>query len=730
MENIIVIVNISFYMSSSEDMMTFEVPNMDCKSCEKKIKKRLQRKNGITNVRASFTSHEVNVSINDDSNLSEEEIIRIIENMGYNAKLITNKKDEVISPLKSREFFILLGSGIVILIGLFLEFITPTLNFSIFKASFYTFYISDLIFILVSLIAGRKTLKKGFYAVREYNLDMELLISIAILGAISVGYFEEAAILAVLFGIAEIIEDYAIVRARRSLDELIKITPERASVRRNNRTEDIQVENINKDDIVLVQPGERIPVDGMIQKGSSSIDQSHITGESVPVEKSEGDNVFAGSVNKNGYLEIKTEKTSGNSLISNVVELVKNADRSKTEKEKFVDRFSSYYTPFVIIIAFLTAVIPPFILGKDPIPWFVGGLTFLVIACPCAFVISTPVSVVSAITSSAKNGVLIKQGKFIEIISSVDTIVFDKTGTLTKGELEVTDIVIKSDITKSELLSIAASIEKRSDHPIADAIINKSEELGISHQEVTDFNNVSGKGLKGEINNTEYYVGKRNFVRNNNTNNNTNNNDESDSVTTTKEPVVYIGCQNSILGYIIFSDEVREEAKNSIAQIKDQDINVVMLTGDNKHVARSISEEIGLNEYKSDLLPSEKLDIIENMQSEDCTVAMVGDGINDAPALAKADVGISMGNDGTDVAFESSDISLMTDNLSKVPYLLRISKKSNRIIRQNIFVSIIAKLILMIGVPFGYVTVPIAVLVGDMGMSLAVTVNSIRISSE
>jgi len=555
----------------------------------------------------------------------------------------------------------------------------------------------------------------------------------------------------VLFSVAELLERYSMDRARGSLRELMALSPETATVRRDGAEQVVPASAVAVGDRVLVRPGEKVPVDGVVREGDSALDESAITGESVPVDKGRGDEVYAGSLSQTGYLELEATARAAESTIARVIDLVAAAEDDQTDTEQFVDRFAAVYTPIIVAAAVLTMTVPPVVLNAPFTDWFVRGLTLLVIACPCAFVISTPVSVVSGITSAAKNGVLIKGGNYLEAMGEVDAVALDKTGTLTKGELAVTDVVPVGDTTEDDLLRRAAGLERRSEHPIAAAILARAEETGVGNlPDATSFESLTGKGIRGEIDGKTYYAGKPalfeelgfDLARARR---------ETDGGVVAEEAaesddgafaedalaaleregktVVIVGTESELLGAIAIADEVRPASKRAVQRLQELGVErVVMLTGDNEGTARAIAEQVGVDEYRAELLPEEKVDAVEELQAEYGEVAMVGDGINDAPALATAEVGIAMGAAGTDTALETADIALMGDDVGKLPYLYELSHTANGVIRQNIWTSLGVKALLAVGVPIGLVSVAVAVVVGDMGMSLGVTGNAMRLS--
>ena len=754
------------------------VPEMDCPSCAQKVDKSLQRVDGITNATLQPTTGTANVTYDPDRT-SEADVVKAIEAAGYEVvggsdaegderNQATDGIDiappsEVWTSPRAKKTW--LGAAFVTL-GLLFEFLLTGQNVTVASVLEYPLHIADVLFLGAVAASGIPVVRSGYYSAKNRSLDIDLLMGTAIIAATGIGYFVEAATLAVLFSIAELLEDYAMDRARDSLRELMELSPDEAAVRRDGEEVTVPAEEVDVGETVVVRPGDKIPLDGTVIEGESAVDQSPITGESVPVDKIAGDEVYAGAINEEGYLEVEVTSIAGDSTLSRIIEMVQGAQAKKTESEQFVDRFSGYYTPLVVVLAILTAAIPPLVIA-DPVSvdlagygftfagnwqtWFIRGLTLLVIACPCAFVISTPVSVVSGITSAAKNGVLIKGGNYLEAMGEVDAVAVDKTGTLTKGELAVTDVVPVGDTTEDDLLRRAAGLERQSEHPIAAAILARAEEAGVDDlPDPTGFESLTGKGIRGEIDGETYYAGKPALfeelgfdlsrARR-----------ETDGGVVAEEAaesgdgafaenaltaleregktVVIVGTESELLGAIAIADEVRPASKQAVERLHELGVErVVMLTGDNEGTARAIAEQVGVDEYSAELLPDEKVNAVEELQAEYGEVAMVGDGINDAPALATAEVGIAMGAAGTDTALETADIALMGDDVGKLPYLYDLSHTANGVIRQNIWASLGVKFLLALGVPLGLVSVALAVVVGDMGMSLGVTGNAMRLS--
>ena len=663
-----------------------------------------------------------------------------------------------------------IGGGLL-LAGLVLEFLLSGFDVTLVAFSGREFGTAELFYLVGALVSGEQILRNGYYSARTRSLDIDLLMSLGILGAITASIvfgealYLEAGMLAVLFSVAELMEEYAMDRARSSLRELMDLSPTTATIRRNGEETTIQVEELRVGDRAIVRPGDRIPADGAVMEGESAVNQAPITGESVPVDKTNGDEVYAGTINEEGYLEVEVTAEAEDSTLARIIELVEDAQRDKTDHEQFVDRFAGQYTPVVVTLAVLVAAVPPLLIdgsvslgigGQSIVfaggwaTWFKRGLALLVLSCPCALVISTPVSVVSGITSAAKNGVLIKGGTHLESVGAVKVAAFDKTGTLTHGELSVTDVVPADGESRESVLSVAASLEARSEHPIAEAIVDVADEAGVETGDVSAFESLTGKGVRADLDGETYFAGKPALFE-----------ELGFSLDTTRvasdggvavegpsshetavagsetieelqakgKTVILLGTEERIVGVVAVADEVRPEAKRAVERFHDLGVeHVVMLTGDNEVTAQAVGETAGVDAVRAELLPEEKAETVAALDEEFGGVMMVGDGVNDAPALATATVGVAMGAAGTDTAVESADVALMGDELSKLPYLYALSGKANGVIRENIWASIGVKALLALGVPFGLVNVAVAVVVGDMGMSLGVTTNALRLA--
>ena len=721
------------------------VPEMDCPTCAGKVDKSLDGLDGVVEAGTKPTTGTVEV-VYDADLVSVDDIVDAVEGAGYEATVGDGTLPSQSSVWTSRRGLLTWAGAVFLTAGLLVEFVVTGVNVSVFSVSRLELGVSDVLLLVSVVVSGAPVVKGGYYSAKGLSLDIDLLMGTAIISATGVGLYVEAGTLAVLYSIAELLETYSMDRTRDSLRELVALSPEEATVVRDGEETTVPVEEVEVGDTVVVRPGEKIPVDGVVVEGESAVDESPITGESVPADKKEQDEVYAGTFNESGYLEVEATTDASKTTLSRIIELVGEAQEKKTEKEQFVDRFAGYYTPAVVVLAILTAAVPPLALGWDATTWFVRGLTLLVIACPCAFVISTPVTVASGVTSAARNGVLIKGGNHLEAMGGVDAVAIDKTGTLTKGELTVTEVVPVGGVTEEEILRYAGALESKSEHPIGKAVLDVVDERGISYPDATGFENLTGKGVSATLEREKHYAGKPalfeemgfefDALTDGGEEMSVEEQDHGvelrrkiDEIQSQGKTVVVVGTDERVLGVLGIADEVRPAARYAVENLHRMGVRpIVMLTGDNEGTARAVAEELGIDEYRAELLPEDKVEAVEQLEEEHGDVAMVGDGVNDAPALATATVSVAMGAVGTDTAIETADIALMGDDLSKLPYLYALAHKANGVIRQNIWSSLGVKLLLAVGVPFGYVTVAVAVVVGDMGMSLGVTGNAMRLS--
>jgi len=691
-----------------------KVERVHCPDCAVKIERNISKIDGVDNASVDAGRGKLEVSY-DPSHVDRSSLEKSVTKIGYN---VIHEEDESGLSWKEPEILLTAVAGGFLATGLALHFFTEPAV--VIGTPVYTISTSRLLFLLASSSGGFFVLRRGFAAAKSLSLDIDFLMTLAIIGAVAIGEVMEAATLAFLYPLAEILEDYASERARNSLKELMDLSPQQATVMRDGKEVTLPVEEVEKGETVVVRPGEKIGLDGVVVEGSSSVDQSPITGESLPVEKEEGNEVYAGTINKEGFLALETTSDAEHSTIAKIIKLVHDAEREKAPIERFVDRFASYYTPAVTGLAVIVAVAFPFLLAGGFELWFLRAVTLLVIACPCALVISTPVSVVSAITSAARNGVLIKGGRYLEEMGDVDVLAIDKTGTLTRGDLELTEVIAGDSYEKEEILRIAASLEKSSEHHLARATVETAKSRGIELSEASDFRSIPGKGIEARLEGELYRLGKSALFDQNRLKN-------GGELKSQGKTIVYLGRNGETIGGLAFGDELKPEGREVVSWLRDHGVKPVMLTGDNKITAGSIAERAGIESWYAELLPEDKVKKVEELARENVKVAMVGDGVNDGPALAAADVGIAMGTAGTDVAMETADIALMTDDLNDLPYLVRISRRGKRTIKQNISLSLFLKFALGAGVIPGLVTLATAVLVGDMGATFLVTGNALRL---
>ena len=613
---------------------------------------------------------------------------------------------------KGKEIILIALSAILLSVGLIFEFILEWRM------------PAEILFLATAAISGYSIAKEGFSSlIFRRKLSINFLIMIAAAGSFFISHGEEGAAVIFLFYVAEYLESYAGERARKSIASLMELAPEVAAVKRNGKEVKVPVSEVDVNEVIVIRPGEKIPLDGEVIRGVSTVNQAPITGESAPVTKEIGDVVYAGTINNEGFLEVKVTKRSDETMLSKIVKLVEEAQRIKSPTEKFIDRFSKYYTPSVILLALCVATVPTFVLGWPFNEWLYKALVLLVVSCPCALAISTPVAMVSGITSAARNGVLIKGSAYVEEVNKIKVFAFDKTGTLTEGRLEVTDVVSLKH-PEDEILCIAASLETMSEHPIAKAIVEKIDKEAIL-KDVDNFRAIAGKGVMGRINGETYYVGSRRLFKELSIDYPE---EEAWKLESEGKTVIFVGNEKEVIGLVAVMDKIRDSTIPTMAELRRKGIKTIMITGDNERTAKAIAERIGIAEYRAELLPEDKVNIIEELSEEYGHVAMVGDGVNDAPALARASVGIAMGAIGSDVSLETADIALMQDDLSKIPYLIELSNRTLEIVKENVLASILIKGSFAVLVFPGLVTLWLAVAVGDMGLSLAVILNAMRLS--
>ena len=579
------------------------------------------------------------------------------------------------------------------------------------------------------VLGGREMLVKGWHAVRSFTLGINFLMTIAVVGAIVIGEWPEAAMVTVLFAIAEMIEAYALDRSRGAIRDLMKLAPDTAYRRIDlGGWTEVPANAVRVGDVIRVRAGERIPLDGAVSSGSSTVNQAPITGESMPVEKVEGDQVFAGSINERGVIEVTVDHTKSDTTLARIVRAVQQAQSARGETQRFVDRFSRIYTPVVVVAAVLIAVLPPLLTDASFMTWLYRALVLLVIACPCALVISTPVTIVSALAAAARNGMLVKGGVFLEIGHRIRAVALDKTGTLTEGHPRVTDIMpTKAGLTEDEALDLAAALDSGSGHPVARAIVeaHATRRNGVRSPEVADFETITGRGVSGTIDGERYHVGNHRYVH------------EVDVCTPDVESILLrfesdgktaasLMNDREVLAVFGIADTSRPSSVEAIKGLHDLGVATIILSGDNQTTVSAVARSAGIDDARGELLPEDKLAAIDDLREQYGTVGMAGDGINDAPALAKSDVGFAMGAAGTDTAIETADVALMEDDLRRIPDFIALSRRTMSVLRQNIALSIGIKVVFFALAVVGAATLWMAVF-ADMGASLLVTFNGLRL---
>lgn len=582
---------------------------------------------------------------------------------------------------------------------------------------------------------------KAWLALRRLSPDMNLLMVVAAVGATVIGQWFEAATVAFLFALSILLEAWSVGRARRAVGALMALTPPKARVihggdahaaqesgeiQHGEHEHMMDVADVPVGATVLVKPGEKFPLDGKVTKGQTGVNQAPITGESMPVPKSPGSEVFAGTINGDGTVEFASTKAAGDTTVAHIVKMVGEAQSRRSPSEQWVEQFARYYTPAVMILALAVTVIPPALFGGTWSKWFYEGLVLLVIACPCALVISTPVAIVAALASAAKNGVLIKGGLYIELPGQLRAIALDKTGTLTEGRPSVHEIVPLSGHTEQELIEIAAAIEARSEHPLARAVIAYAVALGVKPRPAQDYQAIQGKGARAVLDGRPAWIGSHRYLEERGQET-PEMHQKLEALSSAGSSVVVIGNDEHVCGFIAVADQVRPTAKETVAALRAAGIErIIMLTGDNAGTGQAVGRETGVDEVRAELLPEDKVKAVEELVARYGKVAMVGDGVNDAPAMARSTLGIAMGAAGTDAAIETADIALMSDDLSRLPWLIRHSRRTLSVIRQNIVASLGVKVVFVVLTLLGHASLWTAI-AADTGMSLLVVINALRL---
>ena len=686
----------------------FHVDGMDCASCARTVQKVVAGLDGVREAQVFFG----NATLLVDGDVSPASIQAAVRRAGYSAQPAGRRAD-VTAPFWRRSarsvsttvsVVLLLAAAAGSLLG------APRL-------------LSEPLYLLSMATGGWPIAYAALMALRRRTLDMNVLMTMAAFGAVAIGEYAEAAWVLVLFAVGTTLESFALERSRRSVEALMELAPAEAVVLVDGQERTLPVEDVARDALVLIRPGERVPLDGIVAGGASSVDESALTGESVPVDKEPGDAVFAGTLNAHGVLRVRVTSVAADSTLARVAQLVADAQGSQAPSERFVDRFARTYTPMVFIAALLVAVIPS-LLGGDIDTWVYRALALLIVACPCALVISVPVSVVSAIGGAARRGVLIKGGQALEDLGRVRAIALDKTGTLTEGRPQLTSVTVFDGGAEADALALMAGVEHGSEHPLALAIVSAADAQGLALPAATEFEALPGRGAVAMIDGRCLWAGGPRLAA-----------DRGaplpavlEQVEERGETAVLLGEADWVLAVFGLADQPRPQAHDTVRALRERTgiEHVVMLTGDSERVARAVAAATGVSEWRAGLLPEDKLTAIAELREQHGVTAMVGDGVNDAPALAGATVGIAMGAAGSDVALETADVALMSDELQRLPEAIDHSRRTLRIMRQNVAISLATKAVFVILAPLGYVTLIVAV-AADMGVSLLVTLNGLRL---
>ncbi|MDD0973582.1 heavy metal translocating P-type ATPase [Pseudomonas fontis] len=700
--------------SSHARLSRFRIEAMDCPTEQTLIQNMLGKLDGVEQLEFNLINRVLGVR---HTLADTQGIVKAIAALGMQAEPLEADADgntAAPAPVK-KPWWPLALSGVAALASEVIHFTNAAPN-----------WVVAVVALVAILSGGLGTYKKGWIALKNRNLNINALMSIAVTGAVLIGQWPEAAMVMFLFTLAELIEARSLDRARNAIGGLMQLTPDRATVQQaDGQWLAMDVKQVALGAVVRVKPGERIGLDGEVLSGQSTIDQAPITGESLPVDKGPGDKVFAGTINQAGALEYRVTAAAGQSTLARIIHAVEQAQGARAPTQRFVDQFSRIYTPAVFAFALAVAVIPPLFAGGVWFDWIYRALVLLVVACPCALVISTPVTIVSGLAAAARKGILIKGGVYLEGGRKLDFLAFDKTGTITHGKPVQTDFDLLEPLFKDRAQRIAASLAGRSDHPVSLAIARKAGEQGVALAEVAEFKALTGRGVSGEVDGQLYHLGNHRLV------------EELglcspqlearlDMLERQGKTVVLLLDRSGPLALFAVADTVKESSREAIAQLHELGIKTVMLTGDNPHTAEAIARQVGIDEARGNLLPADKLEAIETLYGKGHRVGMVGDGINDAPALARAEIGFAMAAAGTDTAIETADVALMDDDLRKIPAFVRLSRQSAAILTQNIVLALGIKAIFLAMTFAGTATMWMAVF-ADMGVSLLVVFNGLRL---
>lgn len=692
-----------------EVKVVYRLTGLTCADCAAKFEREVKKAPGVIDARVNFGASKLTIR---GKALPPEQINQLGAFDGIRVKEDPTEDGRRIPWYRERQALFTGGSLLLILFALGAK-----------GAGAHESVIVGL-FLSAVITGGWETARKGLPGLFRLRFDMNALMTVAVAGAIGIGYWEEAAVVAFLFGVSETLQIYTSDKARSSLQSLLDLAPRKAVIRRNGEELNLSVEEVKVGDTLLVRPGEKLAMDGRILRGVSSLNQAAITGESVPVFKEAGDEVFAGSLNGDGFLEVEVTKRAEETTLSKIISMVEEAQEKRAPAQAFVDRFAKFYTPAILLLSLAVLLIKPMVFGIIWQDALYDALALLIVACPCALVVSTPMAIVSAIGNAARNGVLIKGGIHLETAGSLNVIAFDKTGTLTWGEPAVKEVVTFDGADRQQVLAIVAGMESMSEHPLARAVVRRAEAEGVVPAGAEEFQAYPGRGAEAIVDGRLHRIGSPRWVLSEHISGRTR--QRIEELENQGYTVVCLNVEDRLLAVFALADEVRGTSREAVRELKQAGIHLVMLTGDNSRTARAIAAEVGMDEYRGELLPEDKLEAVQELKESHGKIAMVGDGVNDAPAMAAADSGIAMGGAGTDTALETSDIVLMADDLSKLPFTIRLSRAARGIIRQNIIFSLVTKFLAVYLVFPGWLTLWLAIF-ADMGATVLVTLNSIRL---
>ncbi|MCA0972436.1 cadmium-translocating P-type ATPase [Halobacillus litoralis] len=679
-------------------MKEYKLQGLSCANCAREMQTEMQKLDNGEKTEIKFSSSKLVV----EDDVDMKSIRRILKTDG--ASLVDDEEPSSWRP--DMKMLVILSAAIFAMTFV----LAPVVSNGVIVA----------MYVAAMAISGYQTFIKGAKNLVKFKFNIDTLMTIALIGAVAIGEWREATMVAILFGLNEYLEGLGMEKARSSMEKLLNVAPKKATLLKDGAEQVVSIESLQKDDIVLVKAGEKIPSDGIVVEGVSSVNEAAITGESLPVEKSSGEALYGGSINNEGLLKVRITKPYEDSSLAKILHLVEEAQEMKTPTELFINRFAKYYTPLIMVVSILVMIIPPLVFGAEWGASFYQGLAVLIVGCPCALILSSPIAIVSGITKNARAGILVKGGVFLEKLGKVDAIAFDKTGTLTKGEPAVHQTKVYDE---ARFYEISGAMERHSSHPIAKAVMAEVERRSVRMLEAEDVQAVPGKGMAAVIDGASYYMGSEKTVQHLSLS------DEQkadvEEMRRAGYTLVLVSDEENLLGLYGVADEIREESRTLIKRLHEAGVKqTIMLTGDHQATADKVAGEIGMTDVYAGLLPEEKVGRVKRLK-EGHTLAMVGDGINDAPALATADLGIAMGK-GTDSAIETADVVLMQDHLGRLPDAIRIAKRVNAVVKLNIGLALGLKLMaLLLTIP-GWLTLWVAIL-SDMGATILVTLISLTI---